>query len=208
MDDLLSSLCQALTDLERRAEYLDDLLVPQMSFAAEATGGSSAPPGSKPPIVVGIVDLKIEVEGVLATWCSAVVRFAPEAGLQISHDLGIDERCRRLFECANSLVELPFFDRMVEEIMGISSLVREVIDVPGISPWSREIPEVGTAREIVRWVKASGMELSRWRLQKWISEGLVPSEVLPDRRVIVRFNDVVEQVRRSYFRDQPPPVVS
>lgn len=206
MNDLLVSLRSALDDLAERFPLLDDLLVPRQAPSGENAGAPPGKPGSKPPLVVAIVDLKIEVEVVVGRWAGAVVRFVPDVGRPVSSDVGA--QIRWLGCVADRLVEMPWFERMVNEVIGVASVVDVVVDRPGLSPWSRDIPEKGTAREIVRWVRAAGMQVSQQTIQRWAATGIIPAETRADGRVMVRFNDVVEQLRRRSSSHGSPRAVS
>lgn len=206
MNDLVVSLRSALDDLAERFPLLDDLMVPRQAPSGENAGAPPGKPGSKPPLVVSIVDLKIDVEMVVGRWTGAVVRFVPDVGRAAPSN--VVARLRWLESIAEQVVAMPWFERMVNEVVGVASVVDAVVDRPGLSPWSREIPEAGTAREIVRWVRAAGMQVSQKTVQRWAAAGTISSENEPDGRVLVRFNDVVEQLRRRSSSHDSPRAVS
>lgn len=206
MNDLLVSFRSSLADLAERFPLLDDLLVPRQVPSGENAGAPPGKPGSKPPLVVAIVDLKVEVEVVIAQWHRRVVRFLPEVGSPRS--ASVVARALWLSSISEHLVLMPWFERMVTDVVGVTTLVESVVDRPGLSPWSREIPEVGTAREIARWVQAAGMQVSHPTIHRWAAAGVIPSETVADGRVLVRFNDVVEQLRRRSSSHETPSAVS
>ncbi|QJS15379.1 MULTISPECIES: hypothetical protein [Corynebacterium] len=203
MNDLYS-FRQALYDIRERFGLLDDLLTPAQNVGGERMG--SGVPGSRPPLAVGIVDLKVDVEKIVGKWYAEAVRTLKVSGLD---SCSVLLRTDWLREIGPLLLDLPWFERMTEELLGIAGLLIDVVDVPGISPWSRDVRDrSGTAREIVRWVQAAGMKVSRWQVQSWIAAGVIPAEKTPDGRLLVRFEDVIEQARQQLLPLQPPEEVS
>ncbi|MEY8209096.1 hypothetical protein [Corynebacterium sp. MNWGS58] len=75
-DQLLSMLGRALHDLERHAPGLDDLLVPSRG-AGGSTGRGGSRRGSKPPLSISMLDVKLETQGVLDRWVAQVLHAHP-----------------------------------------------------------------------------------------------------------------------------------
>lgn len=192
-DQSMNLLARSLVDLERCAGQLDELVVPRTPSCGENAGKPPSRRGSKPPVVVGMLDLKLRVEATLHYWCGWLLRDGVCIDPTVGDDPpggGIVAMAVWLRQHVLVLGQMQWGQLAADEICGNARLVVDVIDPPMGSTDPRPL-EVGTSREIASWCRHLGADVSRARIQRWIAEGQLTAEVVPDGRVLVRLDDVL-----------------
>lgn len=188
MFDLVSELGRSLWLLERDALVLEELLFP----SAPASGGSGAPAGrrsgSRPPVSIVLLDLKLETDQVLQRWCA---KLAAQSGAGTWHGGSSISACAQWLGARLSELErYPWFEMAAYEIIGKQQLL-----TAAVSPSSEEEPQppdVGTTREMARWAQHFGARVTRARVRRWVEDGKLAAETLPDGRIVVRLADVLD----------------
>lgn len=195
----LDVLSRALYRLESRADWLDDLLVPRTPSSGENAGKAPSVAKSRPPLSVGIVDLKSEVESVLGLWCGELVAACPQLGPAPSGRRA-SERAAWLRSHVLDLERMPWCELMCDEVRALASLVDDVVDPPP-SASDPQPPEFGTDREIARWSKHLGWPVSRSTIRRAAQDGKIQAQRLPDGRVLVSLKEVLALVRPAALAD-------
>ncbi|AIT60157.1 hypothetical protein [Corynebacterium doosanense] len=196
-DQLMGMLSKHLLNLENDLPGLDDLLLPRQATSGENAGKPPARRGSKVPLVVSILDVKIEAERTLHRWVGALLRAVPEVG---SAPMDPPAAARWLFGQVGMISEMPWAGMCAEEIIGQARLVSDVV----MPPEEKDAPdplEVGGVREIVSWARNLGAQASTRSVYRWVERGVIPSELAPDGRVLVRLADVLEACRDQRKHD-------
>lgn len=192
--------------LETDGDLLDDLLVPRQPTSGENAGRPPQRGKSKPPVVLGVVDLKAEVEEVLGYWCGQLVASVPDLGPPTS-SRRIAARAGWLRGHTAELFAMPWAEMMADEVASRARLVRDVVSPPARASDPEPIEE-GTTREIESWLRLLGVPASRASLRRWIDAGDLEYRMLDDGRRVVRLADAVELAKRRRFSGGPPSVVS
>lgn len=203
---LLSSLGRSLFDLEEHAGLLDDLMIPRQVPSGENGGKTVSVKKSKVPLSVAILDLKIECENTLGRWIAAVHAVDEAAGVR---DCGVtlSEKSRFLQQHLFVIDESPWGQRCAEEIIAQAKMVSDVVAPPAVASDPEPITH-GTVRQVLGWVRLAGHQVSRSTVQRWVSEGKIPSVLQPDGRIFVAVADVVDQARQRDLTGGPPRKVS
>ena len=143
---------------------------------------------SRPPVSIVLLDLKLETGRVLQRWCS---KLAAEGEVGEWHGGSSISLCAQwLGARVTELERYPWFEMAAYEIIG-----QQQVLTAAVAPSSDDDPqplEVGTTREIARWARHLGAQVSRARLRRWIDAGKLASETLPDGRVVVRLSEVLK----------------
>ncbi|WP_313546451.1 hypothetical protein [Corynebacterium sp.] len=188
MDDLLlNRLGRALVTLENDGPLLDDLLVPTQASSGENAGKPPNKRGSKPPLVVPIVDLKIETHQLVKFWA---VKLAASENVKLDCTDSIAALSRWVRAQLLALEQQPWSEQAAFELIAQARLVGDLV-WPPLSPRDPKPIEVGTTREIAAWCEHVGRPVSRSRLVRAIDAGELASECLPDGRVIIRLADAL-----------------
>ncbi|MEJ6013804.1 hypothetical protein WG936_08145 [Corynebacterium sp. H127] len=205
--DLFESLGRALYWLSVDADALDELLVPRQPTSGENAGKPPNLPGSKPPLSIPMLQLKTDTEQVVHRWCWLLSDSARDVvGLPLD-SVSLARRAQWLSFHLETLESMPWFDRAAEELIAQGNVVADVVRPP--SAENDPLPiEVGTAREIASWTRHLGRRVSRTTIQRWARQGVIPSEVAPDGRLLVRLADVLDQVPIQTILSGPPHAVS
>lgn len=186
MDDtLIEQLARGLVILETHASSIDDLLLPTQARGGEGTFVSRS--GSKPPLSLTFVDLKIEVENVLKHWVHQLVRTGQTEPLP-PHTI---ESCAAWLRVRlEPLAWQPWGEDAACEIIAQAQLVKEAVDpADGAKPLSP--PAAGTARVIARWCKHLGHPISRSQLQRLMQTGELQFTVDSEGQKIVKLADAM-----------------
>lgn len=191
--------------LETDGDLLDDLLVPRQPTSGENAGRPPQRGKSKPPVVLGLVDLKADVENVLGYWCGQLVASLPELGSP-PPSRRIASRSAWLRGHAAELLAMPWAEMMADEVASRARLVRDVVSPPARASDPDPIEE-GTTREVEAWLRLLGFPASRASLRRWIEVGDLTYRTLDDGRRVVRLDDAVELVKRRRFKGGPPHAV-
>lgn len=195
MDDyLLESCSRALVTLARDGVGLDELLEPRQPPSGENAGKPPSRQGPRPPVSVVMLDLKAETERLLGRWCHVVATRVPDAGSAPSAPSAggrlIVARCEWLRAQLPAIAVMAWGQMCAEELVAQARLVADVV-MPPTSSSSPQPLEVGTARLISRWCANLGYPISRTAIRRLIAAGALPSQTLPDGRVVVRLLDVL-----------------
>lgn len=203
-DRLLEQVGRALVKLASDADGLEELLVPRQASSGESAGKPPARRGSKPPLSVAMMDLKLETEAVLGKWCGVAVRDIDGVGHAPSshacHGSLIAARADWLREHLGVLVEQAWAARCFEELIAQASLVADVV-APPCAPV--EPIAYGTARQVSRWTAVLGTPVSRMKIRRWIETGRIESMKLPSGEVIVSMDEVLEISRKNGLLTHP-----
>lgn len=188
MFDLASELGRSLWLLERDAVALEELLFPSVPASGVNSGVAARRGASRPPVSIVLLDLKLETGRVLQRWCS---KLAAEGEVGEWHGGSSISLCAQwLGARVTELERYPWFEMAAYEIIG-----QQQVLTAAVAPSSDDDPqplEVGTTREIARWARHLGAQVSRARLRRWIDAGKLASETLPDGRVVVRLSEVLK----------------
>lgn len=201
--DYLDELGRALYLLVRHGPGLDGLLEPRQAPSGENAGRAPARRGSRPPLSVPVLDVKVETERMLGRWCGQLVRDAPEVG-RPPLTPAIAARADWLRGHLEVLEKMPWMEAMSEEVAAQERIVTEMVMPP--SGDSDPLPlEVGTVREIVSWADNLGYPVSRSTVRRWVAAGELEAYTAPDGRVLVRLADVLSMVSpAARYRCGPP----
>lgn len=186
--DLVSELGRSLWLLERDALVLEELLFPSVPASGVNAGVAARRGGSRPPVSIVLLDLKLETARVLQRWCAKLA--AQEGAGTWRGGTSISACAHWLGARVTELEQYPWFEMAAYEIIGQQQVI-----TAAVAPSSDEDPqpiEVGTTREITRWAQHLGARVSRARVRRWVEAGQLDSETLPDGRVVVRLADVLE----------------
>lgn len=194
MDDLLlDELGRALVRLEKLGPMLDDLIVPRSVSSGENAGLAPVVPGSRPPVSVPMVDLKVQTERILGWWCGRLVESCPEVG-PVPAGRGMVIRAAWLRERLSSFEVMPWAELGAQDMVAQSRWVADVVDPP--SPVDAPGPlEVGPVREIASWCAHLGCPVSERSVRRWVAAGEVASTLAPDGRMLVALDAVLERAR-------------
>lgn len=191
--------------LETDGDLLDDLLIPRQPTSGENAGRPPQRGKSKPPVVLGVVDLKADVEEVLGYWCGQLVASLPDLGSPPSNRR-IAPRAAWLRGHAAELLVMPWSEMMADEVASRARLVRDVVSPPATDSDPEPIEE-GTTREVESWLRLLGFPTSRASLRRWIETGDLAYRTLDDGRRVVRLDEAAELAKRRRFKNGPPRVV-
>lgn len=187
---LLNELDRGLVMLARDAPGLDALLEPRSPSSGENAGKPPARRGAKPPVSISILDLKLETEKLVGFWCGQLASEDPDAG-SVPAEAGLVGRTSWLRARLAMLTSKPWGQTCAEELVAQALVVSDVVS-PGPALNDPTPIEVGTAREIVQWARWLGRSVSRSQVQRWVKDGMIPSELAPDGRRLIRLADVLE----------------
>ncbi|ART20077.1 hypothetical protein CBE89_00085 [Corynebacterium striatum] len=193
---LLESTARELVRLAMHAQGLDALLVPRQASSGENAGKPPARRGSKPPLSVSIVDLKMETEQLLGRWCAQVASESPESGLPPGRGSGgqlMATRADWLRERLWVIESAVWGTLCCEELVAQARMVEDVVapaDGDVIDP-----PPFGTARQLARWCRLLGSPMSRSTIQRAVADGRLPSVVAPNGQVLIETEAVLELAR-------------
>lgn len=187
-------------------DLLDDLVVPRQPTSGENAGCAPQRGRSKPPVVLGVVDVKASVESTLGWWCGQLAAAAPSVGSPPA-SRRISSRAQWLREHVDVAMEMPWADLMAEEVGGQARLVRDLV-MPPVSDSDPEPIAEGTVREVASWLRSFGLTTSKSTLHRWVAAGKLDSRARDDGRVIVSLADAAELARQQKFRGGTPPSVS
>lgn len=192
-DHLLEMTSRSLVKLEDYALRVEELLIPTTAASGTNAGKPPSRRGSKPPLSVAMLDLKVEMEQTLVQITGAMLAQYPgELGSPESMDAGSLARWIRVH--LPEMESMPGAELAAEQILAMVRHVADVVDPPP-SKSDPTAPEVGTAREIARWCVHLGAPVSRSRVQRWIGQGALEAQRLPDGRQLVRLADVLGLAR-------------
>lgn len=188
-DFLLHQLGKALYSLEKLAPGLNDLLAPSSMRMYESR--VSQAPGSRPPLSLSIMDLKLETERVLARWCG---RLAADLGERPRIGI-IKEQALWLRERILDVEERPWARLCADQCIAQAGLVQEVVNPHSVRPI--ELPSEGGVREMVSWAKAKGIRTSKTAVYEWIAAGLLPHRKEEEGTIIVELAKVIELAKNT-----------
>lgn len=197
-DGLLDRLARSLVKLESHGPRLDDLLFPQQALA-DGAPPSRGRPGSKPPLALGIVDLKAGVEQCLTFWARELANACPHRPRAAGRR--IDDLARWLREGLGALEAMPWAEAAALEIIEQALLVVETVDA---APRSQDIspPAEGTTRVIASWLSNYGRPVSRATLLRAIEANELASMQHEDGTITIRFADALAFAeKRAHLRN-------
>ena len=203
---MIDDLGRFLYWLEADGDLLDELVVPRQPTSGENAGCAPQRGRSKPPVVIGVVDVKAFVESTLGWWCGQLVAAAPSIGSPpVSRR--ISARAQWLREHVDVVMEMPWAELMADEVGGAARLVRDLV-MPPVSASDPEPIAEGTAREVASWLRSFGLPTSRSTLQRWVASGKIESRTADDGRVLINLDAATELARQQKFRGGPHHGVS
>lgn len=220
-DGLLERCSRALVTLESLGPRLDDLLVPR---AVAPDGGervAGSVPGSKPPLVIPIVDLKVEVEGCLRFWLGQVGAIPEGGGCDgpppgsghVPRGVGLPPwghgrharediavLAARLRGSLTLMEQAPWAEEAALEVVDKAWLVSETV-APAVGEETVAPPASGTTRVVASWLRLLGVPLSRMQLRRLVEAGELAVSVQPDGSHHIALDDALTLARK--VRDQP-----
>ncbi|ASJ79011.1 DNA binding protein [Corynebacterium phage Colleen] len=189
MDDfLLHSLGKSLRSLELCGDSLDELLLPRSAPGADGAGVAPSQMGSRPPLSIPIVDLKVETERVLCFWSGLL---AQTLGVRCVESRAVAARAEFLSHWLLELEQMPWAERCASEVIAQSRLVVATVEDAGSEP-VREPIELGSVREVVSWARLLGYRVSVRSAYRWISEGRLASIGEEGAAAVIRLDDLLE----------------
>lgn len=194
-DQLLGMFARALWILEEASPGLDDLLLPSQSTGGENAGKPANAQGSKPPVSVAMLDLKVETLDLLAGWCGFLVEDCPEVGASPSTRT-IPVLAGWLQKHLPAIESMPWSTACAEEIIAQSRFVDDLVN-PGSSVNDPQPIEEGSCREVARWTRVLGRPVHYATVSRWARAGLVSSRLADDGRVVVNLGEVMEYARHA-----------
>ena len=201
-DGLFSDFGRALWTLEGVAAGLDLLLVPRQASSGENAGKPPARRGSRPPINVVVLDVKLEVLAVLRFWCGQLVCDCPEVGpLPVPRDLA--ELALWLREHLPEVERCAWAEVAAGELIGQARRVEDLV-APPLGPQDPAPIEWGTSREVASWAKNLGRPVGRETVRRWAEEGRVASR-RDGARLLISLGDVLEVARGTQKLMCGPP---
>lgn len=199
-DQLLSMLGRALHDLERHAPGLDDLLVPRRGGGSAGRGGSRR--GSKPPVSISMLDVKLETQGVLDRWVAQVLH--AHAGLSGPGVGSISRVAAWLNAHLPVIADARWGSMCADEVIATASLVVDLVAPPATDTDPEPISS-GTVRQVVGWAGVLGRSVTRRSVYRWVERGEIPARLDVNQRVIVWLEDVLakcDELRFSQLSQQ------
>ncbi len=201
-DDLLNLLGKALRSLERDGPELDELIVPRTPSAGENAGVAAQRGKSKPPVVVPMLDVKLETLRLLSFWGWQLHASCPEVDVPVDSVAGWAAYLRRHLLVLESA---PWARMCAQEVVAQSRFVADVVSPPASASDPAPL-EVGGVREIVSWAQLLGKKVSVATVYRWVASGEIPSETAPDGRTLIELSAVLEKcpdLAYSYMRQRP-----
>lgn len=187
---MIERLGRDLYLLESRCPLLDDLLIPRQAASGENAGKAPVVKMSKPPLVIGVADLILQVERTLGFWCGQVAASADVGA--VPGDRCAAVRAAWLGENVGVILELPFAEMMADEVAALAQVVVDVVEPADGEPELQPL-EIGGVREVTSWAKHCGQRVHYSTVSRWAKDGKIPSVRTPDGRVLVRLDDVLEK---------------
>lgn len=200
-NQLLSMLGRALHDLERYAPGLDDLLVPSRGGGGSAGRGGSRR-GSKPPVSISMLDVKIETQGVLDRWVAQVLHTHP--GLSGPGVGSISRAAAWINTHLSVIADAQWGAMCADEVIATASLVVDLVAPPATDTDPEPISS-GTVRQVVGWAGVLGRSVTRRSVYRWVERGEIPARLDVNQRVIVWLEDVLakcDELRFSQLSQQ------
>lgn len=194
---LLSMLGKSLHSLEMDGPKLDDLILPRTPSSGENAGKPPSRGGPKPPVVIPMLDLKMEVEQELSRWVGVLTRSWPQECTE-RPDEGIAARAAWLNSRLYLVDESPWAEMCADEIIAKARLVSDVVMPPASADDPVEL-EIGGVKEIVSWARHLGVKISARTAYRWAADGDIPSETAADGRTLIRLEDVLDKCRTQGF---------
>lgn len=196
MDDfLLDELGRSLVRLEKLGPMLDDLLFPRQAPSGENAGLAAVAPGSRPPVSVPMVDLKIQTENILGWWCARVVESSPEVG-SVPADRSVAARAVWLREHLDQFEVMPSAELGAQDLVTQARWVADVVDpLPSV-----DVPaplEVGPVSSVVSWARHLGVKVSERTVRHWCQVDDLPYVVGVDGCLQVALADVLARARKT-----------
>lgn len=181
-DGVFSDFGRALWTLEVLASGLDEMLVPRQASSGENAGKPPARRGSRPPINLVVLDVKLDVLAVIRFWCGLVVRECPEVGpLPESREVGALAGWLR--ERLAVVERFEWAELAADEVIAQARWVEDVVSPPRGQQDPGPI-EWGTSREVASWARNAGVRVSRETVRRWAEAGRVASRSDGARRLI------------------------
>lgn len=199
-------LGRLLHRLEVAGPRLDSVLVVSPPASGVNAGRPVARRSSRPPLPVGVLDVKVECEQVLLGWCANLV--ADRGGVMpCPRTIAVMAAWlhRRLPEVAAS----SWAPDCLDEVEACARRVADVIDPP--PPAAAPHPGAhapapgvdgpgvagawGTSRQIEQAARLLGCPVSRTTVRAWAAAGIVSQRMLADGRVVYQLSDVLARAR-------------
>lgn len=191
MDDaLLDRLSRSLVKLENLGAKLDDLLFPRQ--APPDTAGPGGHPGPKPPIVIPIVDLKVDTEACLHFWATELAA-SSDVGHPSSKSIEVLAAWTR--SKLTDLEAMPWAEQAAIEIIDKAWLVEQTVAPAEDTPI--EPPAEGTTRVIASWLQKLGHPLSRTSLRHHMESGHLPYTIDDNGHRIVKLGDALRIAKKN-----------
>lgn len=196
MDDfLLDELGRALVRLENLGPMLDDLIVPRQASSGENAGLAPAAKGSRPPVSVAMVDLKIQTESILGWWCARLAEASPEVGL-VPVDRSVASRAVWLREHLEEFEVMPAAELGAQDLVAQSRWVADVVDPPAAADAPAPV-EVGPVSVVASWAQHLGVTVSARTVRHWCQHDELAFRIGPDGCMHVALADVLARARKS-----------
>lgn len=202
-DGLFSEFGKALWALEELGPGLDDLLVPRQASSGENAGKPPARRGSRPPIDVVVLDVKLEVLATLGFWCGQVVSAGcgPAAP---PHDRGVVGLACWLRARLPEIEEFEWAEMAAHEVIGQARRVEDLV-APPLGADDPAPIEWGTSREVASWSRNLGCDVGRETVRRWAAQGRVASRGDGDGRVLISLPDVLKCAGKASWLGSGPP---
>lgn len=196
MDDLLfDELGRALVRLEKLGPLLDELIVPRQAASGENAGLAPVAKGSRPPVSVTMLDLKIQTEDILGWWCARVVEASPEVG-SVPSDRSVVARASWLRAHLDEFELMPSAELGASDLVTQARWVSDVVDPPASVDAPAPV-EVGSVSVVVSWARHLGVKISARTVRHWCQTGELAYSTGLDGCMQVALTDVLSRARKT-----------
>ena len=193
-DQLLSMLGRSLHGLVRDAPGLDDLMVPRQASSGENAGKPPARRGSRPPVVMGVLDLKLQALATFEWWCAQLRASRPELDPPESRTLG--GMAAWVHSHILVLEEQPWADLCAQELVSTSRLVCELVSPPPRAGDPQPV-EWGSLRVVESWCRHLGVLVSKSTIHRWAKRGEIEVRTGAQGEPLVSLEEVMGHARTS-----------
>ena len=169
---LLDSLGRALCEIERVGFLLDDLLVPSVDYGFGDRVGGGGVPGSRAPLSVGLLDVKVRAEEIVCGWCGCLVDDDGFVVGQAPLSRVLVVRAGWLYRHLDRVELMPWFGDCADELVSLADELVGVVE-PDDSDLVR-VPERSSAVMAASWAsQVLGVVVKAATVRQWIRRGKV-----------------------------------
>lgn len=190
-------LGRALVLIEKLAPRLDDVMVPSPPASGTNAGRAVSQRGSRPPVVLSPLVLKMGLEESLRRWSLRVC----------FHDALVSPRCESpsrwaswLYAHLLVLCDVPGAEDAVAELEHFAEKLADLVDPKDVqcdSSARRSSLKRGTARQLSEATAVLGCHVSKHAIREWGRTGQISSVPQSDGSVHYVLEEVVQRAREA-----------